>query len=238
MKKIRLATFVPVLLLLCIPVLWQILWYTYGFSLHDIRLWIDQVYIWVNNHYLISIVLYELSMIGIIMTALPMGALLTILAGFLFGAFEGAFWALLGAVMGNVMLFVLVRRYFGDWFQRRYGAELKTFNTNMSEYGTVYILLIHLLPFTPVFFVTVAAAFTKMTITDFMWTCVLGMLPGTLVHTLTGDQLHYITNPADLLSGRMVLLVGISLLLIAIALWARRKHIAVPVIHKKSNNKA
>lgn len=235
MKKIRLAAFIPLMLIFCIPIVWQILWYVYGFSIHDIRMWIDQAYIWVNNHYLVSIILFELSMIAVVITAVPMSALLTILAGFLFGAFEGAFWALIGSLLGNALLFIAVRHYLGARFQKRYAPELSSFNKNISEYGAIYILLIHLLPFTPVFFVTVAAAFTKISFADFMWTCVLGMLPGTLIHTLTGDQLHYITNPSDLLSGRMVLLVGMCLLLIAIAIWARKKHIVVPKIRKQDS---
>jgi len=235
--KLRFSVFIPVLLLLLIPVVLQILWHMYGLSFHDIRVLTDQVYIWVNAHYVTSIMAYEASMIVCVICAIPITALLTILAGFLFGAFEGAFWALLGSIIGNALLFMLLRHFFGGGFQKKYAPELTTFNKNISTYGVYYILLVHLLPFTPVFFVTLAAAFTKMSLTDFVWTCALGMLPGTLIHTLTGDQLHRVTTPGDLLSGRMILLVCIFLAMIVIAIWARKKQIHVPGL-RKNNNKA
>ena len=67
----------------------------------------------IENHYLISVVLFILFYAAVIMIALPGFAPLTMLSGYMFGTIPGAVYALVGALLGSIISYLynrLVRR--------------------------------------------------------------------------------------------------------------------------------
>lgn len=147
---------------------------------------------------------------------LPGALALTVAGGLMFGTIEGAVYAVVGATGGAVAAFAAARSLFGAQMQRRFRKQLGRFNKEMEHHGPNYLLVLRLLPIAPFFVVNYGAAITRIPLKTFVWTTSLGMLPGALIHAFIGEQLRRADAASDLLSGKVVLALGL-LALFAVA---------------------
>jgi uncharacterized membrane protein YdjX (TVP38/TMEM64 family) len=135
---------------------------------------------------------------------LPGVALLTILGGYLFGAFWGAVYTNIGATLGAVGAFCVVRYVVGSFVQERYAVQLARFNSEFEQQGTAYLLGIHFIAVVPFFLVNILAGLTRVSLWTFMWTTSLGIFPASLVFAFAGKQLHEITSLRDILTPNII----------------------------------
>lgn len=142
------------------------------------------------------IVMYALAM----SCAIPVGAVLTLTGGYLFGTVLGALYALIGAVCGGSGIFILVRKFFGRRLQKRYAYRLHAFNNAIQEHGAMYLLVIRFIVVIPYSLVNVLAGLTKISFTTFIWTTLIGLIPSMLVYTFAGHQLTRIESLYDVFS--------------------------------------
>jgi len=176
----------------------------------------------VAAYYFFSVALY----LGLFFTAviffIPITALLNIVAGFLYGVWFGALYAIIGTTVGGSALFLLIRYLVGDSVQRRYANQLATFNNELAIYGHYYLLMLQLFPMTPTFIINTCSGLTKLSLWTFMWTTAVGVLPGTLVYTMWGDQLKYITSLRDIASWPIIIAFMLLGILSVVPMFFRR----------------
>ncbi|MCK5632861.1 TVP38/TMEM64 family protein [bacterium] len=138
---------------------------------------------------------------------IPVTILLTVSAGYFFGALPGALYAITGATVGSILSFLIYRYFLGEYVQKRYSKKLRAFNNAIEQYGAHYLLVLQLLPVTPTMLINIFAGLTKISFFTFFWTTAIGIAPGTLIYAVAGRQLAHLSSLNDLFSLLNVLLL-------------------------------
>jgi uncharacterized membrane protein YdjX (TVP38/TMEM64 family) len=150
---------------------------------------------------------------------LPVGAVLSIVGGFLFGTVFGTAYVVVGATLGATTLFVVVRYALSDLFRAKAGPFLQRMEAGFRENAFSYMLVLRLVPLFPFFVVNIVPAFLGVTLRTYVIGTFLGIIPGTLVFVLAGAGLGAVFDRGGALSLESVLtpeiiagLIGLSLL--------------------------
>ncbi len=180
----------------------------YGFdqllSLETFRQYRDQLLAFTAQHYLPTVTIFILIYVVAVALSIPGATILTLTAGFLFGFF-GVIYVNIGASVGAILAFLAARYLIGDWVQKRYSDKLASFNREIDENGYNYLLTLRFIPLFPFFLVNILAGLTRVPLSTFAWTTIVGILPGSFVYIYTGRQLGIIDKPGDILSWEIIL---------------------------------
>lgn len=141
------------------------------------------------SHRLAAVGLYALAYVLVVALSLPGGAVMTILGGFLFGVWLGGAVTVLAATTGAAILFLAARTALGDVLARRAGPWLARMEAGFRANATSYMLVLRLVPLFPFFIVNLAPAFLNVPFRTYVWTTLVGIMPGTLVYTAIGNGL-------------------------------------------------
>lgn len=191
---------------IAIIVLIQAVGVTKWISLEQLKMHRDYLQHVVSHHYFLSVFFYIVVYVIAIAFSLPIGAILTIAGGFLFGVIAGTFYTNIGATSGATLSFLLVRYFVGDAIQQKYAVQLEQFNKLIALYGSNYLLVIRFIAVIPFFLVNILAGMTTISLWVFIWTTAIGILPASFVYTFAGQQLTTIESVNDLFSWRMLLM--------------------------------
>jgi uncharacterized membrane protein YdjX (TVP38/TMEM64 family) len=143
----------------------------------------------IDGHYILSVSCFIVIYIIVASLSLPGLPLLTMLAAFAYGVIEAVFYVVIGATIGATIAFLLSRYLIGFWVQQRLKNKLKEFNTRLAEEGSYYLLGLRFVPVVPFTWLNLACGLIKLPVFTFIWTTVLGIIPGTLVAAFAGAQL-------------------------------------------------
>jgi len=148
--------------------------------------------------------------------SLPGAALLTLVAGAIFGLLWGTLIVSFASSIGATLAFLASRFVLRDWVRSRFPAQLGVIDEGVKREGGYYLFTLRLIPVVPFFIINLAMGLTAMRPRSFYWVSQLGMLAGTLVYVNAGRQLARIESPAGILSPGLIgafLLLGIFPLL-------------------------
>lgn len=182
----------------------------------------DRLLRYVENHFLTGILLFIIAYISIVALSIPGATVMSILGGFLFGPVAGTLAINIGASSGALILFLLARFFFGQAIQQRYEQHLEKFNREFKHNGISYLLSIRLIPIFPFFLINLLAGFTRVKPLSFLWTTMLGILPGSFVYAYLGHTGATIDSVEEGLDFRIITAL---MLLAALSL--------IPVLYKK-----
>ena len=157
--------------------------------------------------------------VGLATSSLPGGAVLTMVAGALFGVLAAALIVSFASSLGALAAMLLARYVLHDWVRQRFGPRLAALDRGIARDGALYLFVVRLIPAIPFFVVNVGMALTRMPAARYYWVSQLGMLPGTLVFANAGRRLSEIDSPRDVLSPGVM---G-SLVLLAVLVFASHK---------------
>ena len=121
--------------------------------------------------------------------SLPGAAVLTIIAGALFGVIWGTLLVSFASSIGATLAFLTSRLVLRDWIQRRLGKRLEAVNEGVRNEGAFYLFALRLVPAFPFFVINLAMGLTPMRAFTFYWVSQIGMLPATIVYVYAGTQL-------------------------------------------------
>lgn len=166
-----------------------------------------------KNHYLASILIYIASYVLLVGAGLPISAVLCIVAGLIFGLFEGVILAVSSATLGSIISFIGSRYIFSDYIRKNYKYKIDIFETRVSKNRTKYIIWLRLLPGMPFFLVNILAGITSIDLFAFVWSTALGILPSTIVFILTGNALRNISDLSEFKSAQLIIPIVIIVLI-------------------------
>ncbi|MCP5420482.1 MAG: FAD-dependent oxidoreductase [Gammaproteobacteria bacterium] len=138
--------------------------------------------------------------------SLPGAAVLTLVAGAIFGLLWGTLVVSFASTLGATVAFLASRFLLKDWVQSQFGDKLKTINQGVERDGAFYLFTLRLVPLFPFFVINLVMALTPIRTWTFAWVSQIGMLAGTLVYVNAGTQLatieslHGILSPGLLIS--------------------------------------
>ena len=160
--------------------------------------------------------------VAVTAVSLPGAALLTLVAGALFGLLAGTVIVSFASSLGATLAFLASRYLLRDTVQNRFGARLRNINAGVARDGAFYLFTLRLVPVFPFFLINLLMGLTPMAARTFYWVSQIGMLAGTLVYVNAGTELAQIDTTAGLLSPR---LLG-AFVLLGLFPWAARALVA------------
>jgi uncharacterized membrane protein YdjX (TVP38/TMEM64 family) len=146
-------------------------------------------------------------LIYVVVTAasLPGAAIMTLLAGALFGLWVGLIVVSFASSIGATLAAFVARFVLRDSIQNKFGDKLGKFNEGIEREGAFYLFTLRLVPIFPFFLINLVMGLTKMGLGTFYWVSQLGMLPGTVVYVNAGKELGKIEQLGDIASPGLIL---------------------------------
>lgn len=142
--------------------------------------------------------------------SLPGAAVLTLLAGALFGVVMGTLVVSFASSIGATLAFLVARYLARDAVQARFQKQLATINKGVEKEGAFYLFTLRLVPVFPFFLINIVMALTPIKAWQFYWVSQVGMFAGTIVYVNAGTQLAELESLKGILSPE--LLISFSLL--------------------------
>jgi len=157
-----------------------------------------------GSHPWTTAALFFLAYVAVTGLSLPGAALMTLIAGAIFGLLWGTLIVSFASSAGATLAFVVSRFLLRDWVQTRFGQALRAINDGVAREGGFYLFTLRLIPAVPFFVINLAMGLTPMRARTFYWVSQLGMLAGTIVYVNAGTQLAAIESPAGILSPGLI----------------------------------
>ncbi len=143
----------------------------------------------VAGHPVLSAAAFIATYVAVVGLSLPVGAIVTMTGGFLFGLWIGAGLSVVGATAGAIVIFVIARMAVGDLLRARAGPFMARMTEGFERNAFNYLLLLRLVPVFPFWAVNLVAALFGMNTLSFVAATLTGIIPGTLAYAAVGDGL-------------------------------------------------
>ncbi|WP_127105144.1 TVP38/TMEM64 family protein [Pararhodobacter zhoushanensis] len=141
---------------------------------------------------LLTPALFIAAYVVVVAFSIPGAIWVTLTGGFLFGVFPGVLYNVSGATLGALLLFLAVRAGFGERLRARIDATdgaVRRLSDGIRANEVPVLLSMRLIPAVPFFVANLIPAFLGVAVWRFVWTTLLGILPGALVYTWVGAGL-------------------------------------------------
>lgn len=136
--------------------------------------------------------------------SIPGAAVMTLLAGALFGVLWGTVLVSFASTLGATLAFLIARFVARDFVQQRFAGQLKTLNDGVEKEGGFYLFTLRLVPAFPFFLINIAMGLTPIKVWQFYWISQVGMLAGTVVYVNAGTQLAQLESMKGILSPALI----------------------------------
>lgn len=142
----------------------------------------------------------------VLITALsvPGAAIMTLIAGALFGLVTGTIVVSIASAIGATLAFLSARFLLRDWVQSKFGVRLRAIDDGLARDGAFYLFTLRLIPLFPFFIVNLLMGLTRIRTRTYFWVSQIGMLPATFVFVNAGTQISKLKSTAGLLSPTLV----------------------------------
>ena len=137
--------------------------------------------------------------------SLPGAAIMTLVAGALFGLLWGTVIVSFASSIGATLAFLASRYLLRDWVQAKFGDKLKPINDGVEREGAFYLFALRLVPAFPFFVINLVMGLTPIRTWTFYWVSQVGMLAGTIAYVYAGTQLGQFKFSAGLVAAFVIL---------------------------------
>ena len=170
--------------------------------------------------YIVGFFLLYVAVTGL---SIPGAAIMTLVAGALFGVVVGTLIVSFASTMGATLAFLSSRYLLRDWVQGKFGERLRAVDDGLEKDGAFYLFTLRLIPVFPFFVINLLMGLTRIKTGTFFWVSQIGMLPATIVFVNAGTQISRIDSTAGLLSPTLI----VSFVALALFPWAAKAIVAV-----------
>ena len=155
--------------------------------------------------------------------SIPGAAIMSLVAGALFGVVLGTLIVSFASTMGATLAFLSSRYLLRDWVQGKFGERLRAVDDGLEKDGAFYLFTLRLIPVFPFFVINLLMGLTRIKTGTFFWVSQIGMLPATIVFVNAGTQISRIESTAGLLSPTLIA----SFVALAFFPWAAKGIVAM-----------
>jgi len=194
-------------------------------TLHENR---DLLLGWVQDHPLLTRAGYVVAYALAIAFSLPVGLVLTVTGGFLFGLIEGTLLTVVGATIGAVAVFLAAKTALGDTLRKRAGPFVAKLSDGFREDALSYLLVLRLVPLFPFWLVNIVPALLGVPLRIFLIGTFVGIIPGTFVFVSIGNGLDALVAEGGSLGAGVFLEPSVIIPIVGLAVLS-----LIPVIYKR-----
>ncbi len=137
--------------------------------------------------------------------SLPGAAILTLVAGAIFGLVWGVVIVSFASSLGATLAFLASRYLLRDWVQGKFGDKLKPINDGVAREGAFYLFALRLVPAFPFFVINLVMGLTPIKTLTFYWVSQVGMFAGTVAYVYAGTQLGQFKISIGLIAAFVIL---------------------------------
>lgn len=159
--------------------------------------------------------------------SLPGGTILTVLGGYLFGAYVATVYVVVSATCGATILFLAARTSLGAVLKAKAGPFLNKMAAGFEANAMSYLLVLRLVPLFPFWLVNLVPAFLGVSLRTYVLATFFGIIPGTFVYALVGGGIGEVIETGREPDLSIIFNTNILLPLIGLALLA-----LLPVVYK------
>ena len=142
-----------------------------------------------NEHFYTFVFIFFSSYIFLTSLSIPIALLLGLLAGFVMDLLVAVVVVSFASSIGATISMLLVRYFFSDYVASKYRKQFNIISHELSENGPYYLFALRMSPIFPFFIINVCFGLTKIKVSLFYFFSQLGMLPGTVLIIMIGNEL-------------------------------------------------
>jgi uncharacterized membrane protein YdjX (TVP38/TMEM64 family) len=142
--------------------------------------------------------------IAVTALSLPGAAIMSLVAGALFGLITGTIIVSFASSIGATLAFLSSRFLLRDWVASKFGERMQAIDDGFARDGAFYLFTLRLIPLFPFFVVNLLMGLTRIKVPTFYWVSQIGMLPATVVFVNAGTQISKVESTAGLLSPTLI----------------------------------
>ena len=172
----------------------------------------------VKNHPFLAPALFIIFYIIVVALSIPGATILTLLGGFLFGLIA-ILYVVTGATIGACCIFLATKTALKDLLKKKAGPFLEKTKSGFNKNRVSYLLFLRFIPIFPFWAVNLAPAFFNISLKTFLWTTIVGILPGSFVYVQAGTGLDHIFDTGKNFSFNSIFNLQIKFGVIALALF-------------------
>ncbi len=147
-----------------------------------------------------TVVAFFAAYVAVAALSLPGAAIMTLVAGAIFGVVTGTIIVSFASSIGATLAFLAARLVLRDSIESKFGDKLKAINAGVDKEGGFYLFTLRLVPAFPFFVINLVMGLTSMKAWTFYWVSQLGMFLGTVVYVNAGTELAKIDSLKGILS--------------------------------------
>lgn len=121
--------------------------------------------------------------------SLPVGSILTVIGGFLFGWLTAGLITIVSATIGATLVFTVAKSTLGEFLRQKAGPFVQKLTAGFNDDAFGYLMFLRLVPVFPFWLVNIAPALFGVKMRTFLITTFLGIIPGTFAIALLGSGL-------------------------------------------------
>jgi len=197
-------------------------------SFETLQLQRDTLQSWVAEHPFAARLSYAAIYAHAIAFSLPIGLLLTITGGFLFGLVEGTVLTLVAATVGAVAVFLAARTALGASLRARAGPFVARLEAGFKQDALSYLLVLRLVPLFPFWLVNIVPALLGVPVRVYAIATFLGIIPGTVVFISVGNGLDHLVEGEGVPGLEVFLEPGVLLPIVGLVVLS-----LIPIIYKR-----
>lgn len=147
---------------------------------------------WRDSNLLLAVLTYMAIYILAVTFSVPGATVLTLTGGFLFGLYLGTAATVISATIGATLIYLAAKTALRETLVQKAGPWLQKVEAEFKENEISFMLLMRLVPAVPFFAINLAAALIGVRLTTYVWTTLIGIIPGSGVYTSVGVGLDEI----------------------------------------------
>lgn len=199
-KKKTIIFCIIILILVCIVFLQKTTSLGNYFTLDYIKSQKESLVLAYENNRATFIIIFFCAYVLVAALSIPGAAIMTLLAGAIFGLLTGTVLVSFASTIGATCAFLLARWLFSDYLKKRFSNALDKVNKGIEKEGAFYLFALRLIPIFPFFLINILMGLTSMKIGTFYIVSQLGMLAGTIAYVNAGKEIAKIDSLKSILS--------------------------------------
>ena len=189
---------------------------------------IEFLNIYVENNYLISILIFFLILFLHSSFSLPGLILLVGVAGYLFGLINGFFISILSITFGSLIFFILSKYFLKSFFSKFFKKYSKGIEKYVSNSSFEYLIILRMIPGPPLMFQNFIISLLNISISKFIISTFIGFTPLIFLISYIGNKTKNFQeikniNLGDILTWDFIVFILIFLILLIVRINFKNK---------------
>ena len=136
------------------------------------------------------LLIYFFAYVSLTAISIPIALILGLGAGFIMELYQAIILVSFASSIGATLAMLLARYFFYNLIENKFQREIGTLKNELDNNGNYYLFALRMAPIFPFFIINAAFGITKIKVWSFYWISQLGMLPGTVLIIIIGNELN------------------------------------------------